>query len=203
MRKELCCPYITKDKKIIGYGGNQEWFHGDFQRFAGCGSVTGSNIAAIYATTRKDFRKLYEPDSGKDENSQEQYLKLMETMYQYMKPGFMGYPLIGRFAKDFKRYAADRGITLGSEQLFLPKKKDEALNFILPALKEDHPVAFLILKHPAYELREDNWHWVTITGFDDKEEKLIWSNCGEREEIDWNMLFDDHKKYYTGIVKFK
>ena len=47
-----------------------------------------------------------------------------------MKPGFMGYPLIGRFAKDFKRYAADRGIEFKSEQLFLPKSKEQALDFI-------------------------------------------------------------------------
>ena len=157
MRKELHCPQIIKDGKTIGYGGDQEWFPGDFQRLAGCGSVTGSNIAAIYALSREDF----------------------------------------------KRYAKDHGITLSSEQLFLPKSKEQALDFILPALKEDHPVAFLILRHPAHELREDNWHWVTITGFDEEEEKLIWSNCGECEEIDWNMLFDTDKKYYVGIVKFK
>ena len=111
----------------------------------------------------------------------------------------MGYPLIGRFAKDFKRYAADRGIEFKSEQLFLPKSKEQALDFILPSLKEENPVAFLILRHPAYELREDNWHWVTITGFDEEKELLIWSNCGEREEIDWNMLFDTDKKYYVSV----
>ena len=141
--------------------------------------------------------------STKQKKEQEQYLKLMQTMYQYMKPGFMGYPLIGRFAKDFKRYAADRGIEFKSEQLFLPKSKEQALDFILPSLKEENPVAFLILRHPAYELREDNWHWVTITGFDEEKELLIWSNCGEREEIDWNMLFDTDKKYYVGMVKFQ
>ena len=27
-----------------------------FQRLAGCGSVTGSNIAAIYALSREDFK---------------------------------------------------------------------------------------------------------------------------------------------------
>lgn len=203
MRKELCCPKITKDGRIIGYGGNQEWFLESFQRLAGCGSVTGSNIAAIYAMSKKSFRSLYEPSKEKNERELKEYLGLMQTMYQYMKPGFMGYPLIGRFAKDFKKYAAERGVKLESEQLFLPKTKRQALDFIVPALKEGHPVAFLILRHPAYELREDNWHWVTITGFDEEEEILIWSNCGEREEIDWNILFDDHKKYYVGIVKFK
>lgn len=203
MKKELCCPYIIKEGRVIGYGGDQEWFPGDFQRLAGCGSVTGSNMAAIYAISQEKYRALYPQDTEKDKIEQDHYLSLMQTMYQYMKPGFMGYPLIGRFAKDFKKYASDRGIHFVSEQLFLPKKKEEALDFILPALKEGHPVAFLILRHPAYELREDNWHWVTITGFDEEEEKLIWSNCGEREEIDWNMLFDTDKKYYVGIVKFR
>lgn len=203
MKKELCCPKIIKDGQIIGYGGNQEWFLESFQRLAGCGSVTGSNIAAIYAMSNKNLHSLYKSVEEKKEKEFREYLGLMQTMYQYMKPGFMGYPLIGRFAKDFKRYALDRGVKLRSEQLFLPKTKRQALDFILPALKEENPVAFLILRHPAYELREDNWHWVTITGFDEEEEKLIWSNCGEREEIDWNMLFDDHKKYYVGIVKFK
>ena len=181
MRKELHCPQIIKDGKTIGYGGDQEWFPGDFQRLAGCGSVTGSNIAAIYALSRDDFKDLYPIKDSQKAADYQQYLNLMQTMYRYMKPGFMGYPLIGRFAKDFKRYAKDHGITLSSEQLFLPKSKEQALDFILPALKEGHPVAFLILRHPAYELREDNWHWVTITGFDEGEEKLIWSNCGERE----------------------
>ena len=177
MRKELHCPQIIKDGKTIGYGGDQEWFPGDFQRLAGCGSVTGSNIAAIYALSRDDFKDLYPIKDSQKAADYEQYLNLMQTK--------------------------DHGIILSSEQLFLPKSKEQALDFILPALKEGHPVAFLILRHPAYELREDNWHWVTITGFDEGEEKLIWSNCGEREEIDWNMLFDTDKKYYVGIVKFK
>ena len=49
MRKELCCPQIIKDGRIIGYGGDQEWFPGDFQRLAGCGSVTGSNVSIYEA----------------------------------------------------------------------------------------------------------------------------------------------------------
>lgn len=200
MKKELHCPLIMKDGELIGYGGNQEWFPGSFQRLAGCGSVTGSNIAAIYAQTREDMRALYQPRQKRD--TYEAYLQLMETMYGYMKPGFMGYPLIGKFAKDFISYAKDRGVILKSDSLFLPKEKHRALDFIFQGISRENPVAFLILRHPAKELREDNWHWVTITGFDEKEEKIIWSNCGEREEIDWNMLFDSGSKYYVGIVRF-
>ena len=57
MRKELYCPQIIKDGRIIGYGGDQEWFPGDFQRLAGCGSVTGSNIAVIYAMNKDECER--------------------------------------------------------------------------------------------------------------------------------------------------
>lgn len=201
MKKELWCPTIYKEKKIVGYGGNQEWFLGKFQRKAGCGSVTGSNLAAIYAEMNEDMRGLYHPENNP--YCCEEYLKLMEIMYNYMKPGFMGYPLIGRFAKDFVQYARDRGVYLISKQIFLPKEKEIALRFIIDGINQGNPVAFLILKHPAKELREDNWHWVTITGYDKERQKIIWSNCGEREEIDWNMLFDCRKKYYVGMVRFE
>lgn len=200
MRKELVCPHILKDGIIIGYGGNQEWFPGEFQRLAGCGSVTGSNMAAIYAAMDETMGTLYDPDGDAWEYGQ--YLKLMETMYHYMRPGFMGYPLIRRFAKDFCKYAKDRGILLKDKRLFLPKEKGESLEFILESINHNHPVAFLILRHPAKEFREDNWHWVTITGYDEEKHQLIWSNCGEREEIDWSLLFDSNVKYYVGMVCF-
>lgn len=201
MKKELQCPVIYKNQKMVGYGGNQEWFLGEFQRKAGCGSVTGSNIAAIYAGMNEDMKGLYNPENNF--YSYEEYLKLMETMYGYMKPGFMGYPLIGRFAKDFVKYAKDCGISLASRQMFLPKEKEKALHFICQGIDQNHPIAFLILRHPAKEFREDNWHWVTITGYNGEKKKIIWSNCGEREEIDWNMLFDSSKKYYVGMVRFE
>ena len=72
-------------------------------------------------TQSEDFKDLYPIKDSQKAADYEQYLNLMQTMYRYMKPGFMGYPLIGRFAKDFKRYAKDHGITLSSEQLFYPK----------------------------------------------------------------------------------
>lgn len=39
MREELQCPVITKDGKIIGYGGDQEWFTKEFQRLAGAAAL--------------------------------------------------------------------------------------------------------------------------------------------------------------------
>lgn len=200
MQRELPCPEITSGQAVIGYGGNQEWFSGKFQRLAGCASVTGSNIAAIYAASDRGMDALYQPEA--DPYSQKEYLKLMETMYDYMKPGFMGYPLIGRFAGDFIRYAKERGISLTARKMFLPKDQKKALDFIMDGIRNGDPIAFLILRHPSSMLREDNWHWVTITGYDEEKRELIWSNCGERGKISWDLLFDPNRKYYVGMVRF-
>lgn len=196
--KELQCPRIKKGQMEIAYGGNQEWFRGEFQRRAGCGSVTGSNIAAIYAQESPEMKSLYLAQTFE----YDEYLKQMEMMYRYMKPGFMGYPLVGRFAKDFIKYADDCGIALNARQLFLPKEREESVDFIIEGIDHQNPVAFLILRHPAQELREENWHWVTITGYNDRKEQFVWSNCGERGMIDWDVLFCPDKKYYVGMVKF-
>ncbi len=90
-----------------------------------------------------------------------------------------------------------------AETMFAPKDPQKSIDFITKAIDEDHPVAFLILRHPAWELREDNWHWVTITGYDSEKELFIWSNCGEREEISWKLLFQKEASYYIGMVKFQ
>ena len=67
--------------------------------------------------------------------------------------------------------------------MFLPRDKQGCLEFIREGLYHGHPVALLIWRHSRKEFREDNWHWVTITGYEEEREILIWSNCGEREEI--------------------
>ena len=59
--------------------------HQRISETAGCGSVTGSNLAAIYAASDEAMKPLYEPKT--DACCQEEYLKLMETMYTYMRPG--------------------------------------------------------------------------------------------------------------------
>ena len=39
--------------------------------------------------------------------------------------------------------------------------------------------------------------------YDEEREILIWSNCGEREEIPVKVLLDDSARYYIGLVRFE
>ena len=37
--KELHIPHIYNSEKLIGYGGNQDWFEDEWAQKAGCASV--------------------------------------------------------------------------------------------------------------------------------------------------------------------
>jgi len=73
---------------------------------------------------------------------------------------------------------------------------------------EEYPIALLILFHQAQELKEDNWHWVTITGYVEDEDntkrsQIILSNCGERQIVNTDILFKVSPKNIVRMVAFK
>ena len=55
------------------------------------------------------------------------------------------------------------------------------------------------------ELEDDNWHWVCITGYkeDDDQEMIIFSDCGQRREIDAHILFDINDVNVLKMVTMK
>lgn len=205
INKELKFPIIYKNAKVIGYGGNQEWFTGSWQRKAGCASTSGANLAAYYASNYRDMIDLYQGD--KDSFIWEEYLHAMEEMYAYMTPGPMGFPYVKRYAKQFKKFCEDKGISLEPCIMEHVKSTKEAYEFVKWNIHNNIPVALLILHHRAEELREDNWHWVTITGYEEDENRmehanLILSNCGMRQVVKMSMLFEVHPKNTIRMVSF-
>lgn len=190
---ELPFPAVWKDGIQVGYGGNQEWFLQVFQRTAGCASVTGANLAAYYASCFPVCRGLYPGDTGRFSKSE--YLASMEDMYRYMTPGPMGFPVAGQFVKQFLLFAGERGCAFQAHKMFHRCDCKERMDFVKEAIAAGNPLAFLILKHRAPEMRENNWHWVTITGWieDADGEQVILSNCGEREVYPAKMLFENHR----------
>ncbi|WP_283610730.1 hypothetical protein [Faecalispora anaeroviscerum] len=199
---ELPFPVVWKDGVQAGYGGNQEWFLQVFQRTAGCASVTGANLAAYYASLVPAGRSLY---SGETERfSKPEYLHVMEEMYRYMTPGPMGFPVAGRFVQKFLLFAREHGSVFQAHTLFHRRSCEERMNFLKEAIVKGNPVAFLILKHRAPEMKENNWHWVTITGWskDADGEQVILSNCGEREVYPAELLFENHYGNVLRLVWF-
>lgn len=189
--KELNIPIIYDGKTRIGYGGDQDWFHDDWAVKAGCASVLASNLYAYYHT-QDNFQKT-------------EFLKIMEDMFSHMTPGVMGYPFLYKFARTFVKRLDEDNICLQPVYQKKSKNYKHALSFVLKSIDEGHPVGMLILHHRATELEEDNWHWICLSGYQESEHhyRIIFSDCGQRREIDSRILFDTHHSNVFKMVRMK
>ncbi len=205
-KRELKFPVVFLNGKEIGYGGNQEWFSDFMKRKAGCGCTSGANFAAYYASRYPQMESFY--DGNTDQFHHHEYLLAMETLYRYMKPGLIGYPYTKKFGKQFVRYCKERGILAESVYCYGYKTKEEAFQFVKDSIDGGHPVGLLILFHRAPSLKEDNWHWVTITGYEENmdepnDSNVLFSNCGERQIVKASILFEVHRKNTLRMVSFR
>lgn len=204
--KELNFPTVYDNDTVVGYGGNQEWFLQNMQRKAGCGCTSGANLAAYYASSLPEMAGAYDGDCKKFD--QAEFIRAMEEMYTYMKPGLIGYPYVKKFGGQFIKFCREHGIEAEAKFCHGFHSKEEAFAFVKESIDGGNPVALLILFHRARALREDNWHWVTITGYIEDEDnpeaaEVILSNCGERQTIKAHQLFEVHKKNTIRMVSFR
>lgn len=199
---ELPFPVIWENGVQTGYGGDQDWFTQLFQQRAGCASVTGANLAAYYAANIPGCAALYAGKTGRF--SKEEYLAGMQTMYRYLTPGPMGYPFAQRFTQSFLRFAAERGVRFQAQTLFHGSSEQVRMTFLKEAIAAGDPVALLVLKHRAPEMQENNWHWVTVTGWAQSAdgEIVILSNCGVREEYPAAVLLENHCGNVLRMARF-
>ncbi|HML38992.1 MAG TPA: hypothetical protein PKA19_16480 [Bacillota bacterium] len=204
--KELSFPTVYHEDAVVGYGGNQEWFSQNMQRRAGCGCTSGTNLAAYYAANHPEMAVIYDGNSRKFD--QAEYIRAMEEMYTYMKPGMIGYPYVKKFGRQFVRFCREHGIEAEAKFCHGFHSEEEAIDFVRESIDGGDPVALLILFHRASALKEDNWHWVTITGYaidenDPGHIEIILSNCGERQIINAHQLFEIHRKNTIRMVSFR
>lgn len=204
--KELNFPKVYYKDTFVGYGGNQEWFSENMKKKAGCGCTCGTNLAAYYASNLPKMAGIYDGDHISF--NQGEYLHAMEEMYHYMKPGMIGYPYVKKFGRQFLKFCKEHGIEAEASFCHGFRHRDAASTFVKSSIDSGNPVALLILFHRAHALKEDNWHWVTITGYTVNEENpkdtwIILSNCGERQTVNAYQLFEVHRKNTIRMVSFR
>ena len=155
MINELNFPVVLENGREIAYGGDQDWFPQKFQQNAGCASTTGANLAAYYAKNDPKCARFYRGDTGRFLKTE--YLDCMQELYRYMTPGFMGFPLVNRFARKFVQFAGEHGgVSVRPHILCREDRPGERIRFVKQAIGGGNPVALLILRHRAPELEEDN-----------------------------------------------
>ncbi|MCI2049381.1 MAG: hypothetical protein LKJ76_06620 [Lachnospiraceae bacterium] len=199
MMKELAAfPRIELETGEIAYGGSQDWFSKKWQRQAGCASVSTANIAAWYGVGVVPDRSK----SGVPVFKSSTYLKLMEEMFRYMKPGPVGFPYPVKYQSRFLQFCAWHGRQFTSSEIANWGNEKDAAAFISKALENEDPVAMLLLTHRAKELSENTWHWMTITGIDRRKKEVILSNYGKREVWNAATLLEIHPKNKVTLIAF-
>lgn len=201
-KKELKMPLI-EDGARWAYGGDQEWCPSAWHRGCGCGPTTSANLSAYYAMTRPSMRGLYR--GSLSPFSRQEYIDTIEDIFRFITPSYMGFPYAGKYALKYRAYALYRGVRLSSKGCGAAHSEDEMFDFVRRGIDSDNPLALLILRHRAPELEDDNWHWVTVSGYlegaDGKQ--VILSNCGEREVRPASLLFERHPKNTVRLLYFQ
>lgn len=141
------------------HGVDQDWYRLPWQRLAGCGPCTASNMLRYFG-----------PRAGMHEalDSKEQMQALMQRVWGYVTPGLRGLNTTERFQEGMEQLLKEQGSQLRCRRLNIPPqpaaRPDAAAvaRFIREGLQADSPIAFLNL-HRGQLYNLENWHWVTLT----------------------------------------
>ncbi len=187
------------------FGGNQAWYPKYWARQSGCGPTSAANIMAYLADTRTEYIKLYEQKS----RLKEDFIRHMEVLFEYVKPGPMGVNHVDKYINGVHNYAKSKGVFLKTNMLSVEKEtisnrtKKELAEFVQKAMEQDAPIAFLNLSR-GEEIHLQNWHWITITSVQ-VEENHIWavaSDEGKKRRFDlllWYLTTGMH----GGLIYFE
>lgn len=164
-------------------GGDQEWYPDLWQRRAGCGPTTAAALLAYLSQTRPALAPL-RPLAGGTRTGFAQY---MQALWPYVTPGARGLDKPESLVLGCRSFALSRGCRLEGEILKIPRRREDrptpaaCRNFLLRALDNDCPVAFLNYSNGSLP-NLDSWHWVPLIALTEGEEVLLCTVLDEGKE---------------------
>lgn len=177
---------IDENSRNTFFGCNQEWYATEWQRRAGCGPSVASNL----------FGYLFGLAGAS--RTKENWLSLMEEVWQYVTPTSKGMPTTRLFFESSLAYARAKGLRIGYRYCDLPEEIAgrpsfaQVLQFVEHGLLADSPVAFLNLCNGG-EPCLHRWHWVTIIALNYAATKararVTIFDEGQKKEIDLSLWY--------------
>lgn len=197
-KKEL--EFITIDGKY--YGGDQNWHTHKMMKLGGCSAVTLCEVCIWLAKTNPDMRELYPYDPGYV--SKEDFLRFFEIVFRYVHPGIGGLTSVDKFVAMAGRYIETTGVKvrvgvrMGNE----PYERAEA--FVREAIDNGLPVMYLMLKHADAAFEDYEWHWFTLTGYEEKDGRfnVTFATWGQKHFFDLKKAWDTQKAWRGGMAAF-
>ncbi len=183
--------HLSDETGRLYRGSDQEWYPLSWQRRAGCGPTTASQLLLYNG-------RAYPSAGLKKVADKSDMVRLMDEVWTYITPGIMGVHLVSHFVKGLERYLADHQVDRAVTSLSLPKRReerppfDEVVEFITRRLEAGQPVAFLNLSSGGVE-GLDPWHWVTVVGlWQEREESAVMLaiyDAAQRIDIDFSAWY--------------
>lgn len=163
--------FLDTGNKETVYGCNQDWYPTLWQRRAGCGPTTASNLLIYHL--RAGHLALPQEIERADDG-----LRLMEEVWDFVTPTAMGVHTPGIFEQGLRNFFRQNALSVSTRSLRVPRRRHlrpsfiETVDFIRTGLSLDGPVAFLNLANGTVR-KLDPWHWVTITALDEQNEEAV------------------------------
>ncbi|CDX02995.1 Hypothetical protein DPCES_3108 [Desulfitobacterium hafniense] len=160
--------FVDTDQEPLYYGACQRWYPTTWQRLAGCGPCTASNI--MYYLTHGRLAP------GEGFRSRGEWITLMEELWKYVTPSLKGVNKLSMLYEPLAAFARTKDISLEYHLCEVPEEVHrrpslgEVVDFLAEALDQDAPIAFLNWCNGEVK-NLDRWHWVNIIQLDFDEEK--------------------------------
>lgn len=159
-RKEL--GFFLVDGKY--YGGDQNWHSHMMMNRGGCSAVTACETCIYLAKSNSRLRALYPYDP--QNVTKQDFLRFFELMFRYVYPGIGGLTSIKKFSRMLGKYIATTGVDVDIACLAGNEPYTKAGQFVKEAIDAQLPVMYLLLLHSDKKYNEFEWHWFTLTGYE-------------------------------------
>jgi hypothetical protein len=156
------------------FGCNQENYTTFWKRMAGCGPSVVATLCGYHRWRHETAPRPFDD-----------WLELMDDVWDDVTPTMQGLPSTRHLTERIEQYLTRRHPELTYASLDIPAERAERptfedfREFIVRALENDRPVAFLTLDN-AGVVTLDDWHWTVIVGIDygDDHTQIVDYNCG-------------------------
>lgn len=196
MKKEL-------DYFRIGntYGGNQDWFPDFMMKIGGCAALTACDSCIYFDLYKGTELYPYEPLRliKKD------YIRFGMLMKPYLRPRWSGIDTLEIYIDGFQRYLSDHGCkTITMAPFHGDRKASEAAKVLKNQIDFGMPVPCLLLNHKSRALKDYEWHWFLLAGYELSEGRCMVKavTYGGWQWLDLEELWDTGYQRRGGLILY-
>jgi len=196
MKQEI--PFLDISGK---YGGNQYVFTHLLMKRGGCSTICACHASILLACqdpSRADLSPIRQLTMRQSE-----FDAFAADMFRFVYPGERGVPATDLFAQAYLAYAREKGVPVRIEQLQGSESYAAAEAFIRRMIDDGYTVQYLLLRHQSPSLQQIQWHWFTVTGYDDHDGQgfdILFSTFGQRQVASLSLLWDTGMEEKGGLL---